>query len=231
MGIQGRDALQKQLCHRLVVSCQALENEPLHDPYIMARMARAAEEGGAAGIRANSPEQIAKIRETVDLPVIGLYKVEYPDSGVYITPTMKEVDALAAVGVDILAMDATDRPRPGGGTLEDLVAAVREKYPALPLMADTSCYDEAARAEKLGFDFVGTTLAGYTPRTKGRTLPAFDLIERCAKTLSVPVIAEGGIWTPGQLRRAMDMGAFAAVVGTAITRPREITRHFLAGLA
>lgn len=214
----------------LVVSCQALSTEPLHSSKIMARMALAAKEGGAVGIRANSPEDIAEIKRTVDLPVIGLWKVDYPDSDVYITPTMKEVDALVGAGADIIALDATKRLRPGGRTLADFFAEVRKKYPGQLFMADTSCYEEGAAAEKLGFHLVGTTMAGYTEYTKGTPLPAFGLMKQYVDTLSVPVAAEGGIWTPGQLQKAYGLGVWTAIVGTAITRPREITRRFVNAL-
>ncbi len=225
-----KNELLQQIHHKLIVSCQALENEPLHSPFIMGRMAAAAQEGGAAAIRADSPQDIEEIRKTVRLPIIGLYKVQYDDSSVYITPTMKEVDALAETGADVIAIDATKRARPRGRTLEEFFGAVREKYPERVFMADTSCYEEGVEAVKLGFDLVGTTMAGYTEYTKGTPLPDFDLMRRYAETLSVPVIAEGGIWTPEQLRKALGLGVWAAVVGTAITRPREITRRFVGAL-
>ena len=116
----------------LIVSCQALASEPLHSSYIMSRMAFAAKEGGACGIRSNSPEDIIEIRKTVDLPVIGLHKVDYDDSDIYITPTMKEIDALVATGVEIIALDATNRIRPGGLTLTEFFTEVRAKYPDEP---------------------------------------------------------------------------------------------------
>ena len=154
----------------LIVSCQALESEPLYDSYIMSKMAWAAKLGGAVGIRANTVVDIKAIKEKVDLPIIGIIKQEYDDSDVYITPTM---------------------------------------------------------AEELGFDLIGTTMAGYTPYTKGTSLPDFTLMERYVNELHTPVIAEGGIWVPEQLKKALDIGVHAAVVGTAITRPRDITRHFV----
>lgn len=211
----------------LVVSCQALCGEPLHSSYIMGRMAVAAEEGGACGIRANSPEDVLEIRRNVSLPIIGLYKVEYGDSEVYITPTMKEVDAMAQTGCEIIALDATDRPRPGGVGLAEFFTAVREKYPDRLFMADTSCFEEGRRAVELGFDLVGTTLSGYTPYTHGRSLPDYELMERYVRELRVPVVAEGGIWETAQLRRARETGVWACVIGTAITRPQEITRRFV----
>lgn len=221
-----KSEILRKIHHKLIVSCQALSNEPLYSPLIMERMAIAAQEGGAAGIRANSPQDIREIKKAVDLPIIGLYKVVYDDSEVYITPTMKEIDALMEVGPDIIAIDATKRRRPHGQLLKDFFREVKGKYPNQIFMADTSCYDEGVTAKKLGFDIVGTTMSGYTEYTQGTELPAFDLMRRYAETLDLPIIAEGGIWTPEQLKKALGLGVWAAVVGTAITRPREITRRF-----
>lgn len=211
----------------LIVSCQALESEPLYDSYIMSKMACAAKLGGAVGIRANTVVDIKAIKEKVDLPIIGIIKQEYDDSDVYITPTMAEVDALVEVGCEIIAIDATNRLRPNGITLESFFKEVRKKYPNQLFMADTSAFDEGKKAEELGFDLIGTTMAGYTPYTKGTSLPDFTLMERYVNELHTPVIAEGGIWVPEQLKKALDIGVHAAVVGTAITRPRDITRHFV----
>lgn len=215
---------------KLIVSCQALADEPLFSDFIMARMAYAAMEGGAAGIRANTVQDIAAIRRTVSLPVIGLIKQEYPDSPAYITPTLAEIDALAETGCEIIALDATLRPRPAGESLDALFAAARKKYPSQLFMADVSTYEEGCHACALGFDLVGTTLSGYTAESQGRSLPDFELMEKLSHTLSCPVIGEGGIWTPEQLCRARDCGVHACVVGTAITRPREITRRFVQAL-
>lgn len=211
----------------LIVSCQALESEPLYDSYIMSKMAWAAKLGGAVGIRANTVVDIKAIKEKVDLPLIGIIKQEYDDSDVYITPTMKEVDALVETGCEIIAIDATNRLRPNGETLEAFFTKVREKYPNQLFMADTSCFDEGKKAEELGFNLIGTTMAGYTPYTKGTPLPDFNLMQRYVSELHTPVIAEGGIWVPEQLKKAIDIGAHSAVVGTAITRPRDITKHFV----
>lgn len=221
-----------QLKGHLIVSCQALPDEPLHSSYIMSRMAFAAFEGGAKGIRSNSVEDIKAIKETVALPVIGLIKKVYEGVGadVYITPTEAEVDALAESGCDIIAMDATKRVRANGMTISEYFPLIRKKYPDALFMADCSTYEEGMEAQRLGFDCVGTTLSGYTPYTGGRSLPDFEMMERLARDLTIPLIAEGGIWTPEQLQKALATGAAAAVVGTAITRPRDITKRFVAAI-
>ena len=211
----------------LIVSCQALENEPLYDSYIMSKMAWAAFLGGAVGIRANTVVDIKAIKEKVDLPVIGIIKQVYDDSDVYITPTMKEVDALVEVGCETIAVDATNRLRPNGVTFEEFFKEVRSKYPNQLFMADTSCFDEGKKAAELGCDLIGTTMAGYTPYTKGTPLPDYTLMKRYVTELDAPVIAEGGIWSPDQLKKAIDIGVHAAVVGTAITRPMDITKRFV----
>ncbi|MCY1713516.1 N-acetylmannosamine-6-phosphate 2-epimerase [Caproiciproducens galactitolivorans] len=225
------DEILQRIKGGLVVSCQALEGEPLHSSYIMGRMAFAAYEGGAVAIRANTPEDIREIKKTVGLPVIGLHKVDYPDSEIYITPTMKEIDGLIQAGCDIIAIDATKRIRPKGQTLDELFRQARSKYPDQLFMADTSCYEEGLHAQELGFDLVGTTMSGYTEYTKGTVLPNYDLMKRYVDTLNIPVVAEGGIWSPEQLHKAFAAGVWTAVVGTAITRPREITRRFVNALS
>lgn len=214
----------------LIVSCQALKTEPLYDSYIMSKMAWAAYLGGAVGIRANTVVDILAIKEKVDLPVIGIIKEEYDDSDVYITPTMKEVDALVEIGCEIIALDATNRLRPNGVTLEEFFTEVRAKYPNQLFMADTSCFEEGKLAAELGFDLIGTTMAGYTPYTKGRKLPDVELIEQYVKELDKPVIAEGGIWVLDDLVDVYKAGAFSAVCGTAITRPMDITKRFVKAL-
>lgn len=220
----------EQIKGGLIVSCQALATEPLYDSYIMSKMAWAAYLGGAVGIRANTVVDIKAIKEKVDLPVIGIIKQDYEGCDVYITPTMKEVDALVEAGCEIIAVDATNRLRPGGVTFEEFFKEVRAKYPDQLFMADTSCFEEGKLAEELGMDLIGTTMAGYTPYTKGRTLPDVELIERYAKELHTPVIAEGGIWCPDDLKNVYKAGAFSAVCGTAITRPMDITKRFVKAL-
>ena len=214
----------------LIVSCQALSNEPLYSSYIMSRMALAAYEGGAVGIRANTPEDIIKIKETVDLPIIGLYKQVFDDSEVYITPTVESVDALMESKPDIIAMDGTNRIRPFGLSLDDFFQMVRSKYPNMLFMADCATLKDAIHAEELGFDLVGTTLYGYTKDTMGAKLPGVDLMKELMERIKIPVIAEGGIWSPEDLKACMDTGIYAAVVGTAITRPRDITKRFVTAI-
>lgn len=221
-----RDVLNK-IKGGLIVSCQALKSEPLFSSYVMGRMAVAAKEGGAVGIRANTAADIIEIKKNIDLPVIGLVKSDYPDSEIYITPTMKEICELAESGCEIIAMDATDRVRPGGILLEQFFKEVKSRYPNFLYMADTACFEEGKKAEELGFDLIGTTLAGYTEKTQGQTLPAYDLMERYVKELHTPIIGEGGIWETGQLKRVKELNVFSYVIGTAITRPRDITRRFV----
>lgn len=220
----------EQIKGKLIVSCQALPEEPLYSSFIMSRMAYAAMKGGASGIRCNTVEDIKEIKKTVDLPLIGIIKAVYENSDVYITPTMKEVDALVKEEVAIIALDATNRKRPDTKDLKEFFTVVRQKYPQQLFMADCSCEEEGFIAAELGFDLIGTTMSGYTPYTKGTVLPNCKMIERLAKQCGKPVIAEGGIWVPEQLREVMEAGAFAAVVGSAITRPMDITKRFAAVL-
>ncbi|HDT6025912.1 TPA: N-acetylmannosamine-6-phosphate 2-epimerase [Enterobacter cloacae subsp. cloacae] len=217
---------------KLVVSCQALENEPLHSPFIMSRMALAARQGGAAAIRANSVVDIEAIKEQVTLPVIGIIKREYPDSEVFITATMKEVDELMTVSPAIIALDATDRARPGGESLATLVTRIRTRYPSVLLMADIATVDEAVTAQALGFDCVGTTLYGYTAQTVDHALPDDDcqFLKTVLAAVTVPVVAEGNVDTPERAARCLALGAHMVVVGGAITRPQQITERFMAAI-
>lgn len=214
---------------KLIVSCQALPEEPLHSSFIMGRMALAAKEGGAAGIRANTKEDIAEIRKNVDLPIIGIVKKDYPDCKVYITPTMKEIDELMEVKPEIIAIDATKDLRPNGVALDEFYAQIREKYPNQLLMADCSTYEEAKHADELGFDFIGTTLVGYTEQSKDMKIEQndFELIKKIVKNVKHNVIAEGNINTPEKVKRVMQLGVFSIVVGSAITRPQLITKTFV----
>lgn len=214
----------------LIVSCQALEDEPLHSSYIMSRMAVAAQEGGAKGIRSNSVADIEAIKEVVDLPIIGIIKQDYPDAEIYITPTMKEIDALVATGVEVIALDATVSKRPNNQKLEDFVKEIKAKYPDQALMADCSTLDEMLAAERLGFDYIGTTMVGYTEQSKDLKIEAndFELIRQALDQIDRPIIAEGNIDTPDKARRVLDLGVYSVVVGSAITRPQLITEKFVA---
>ncbi|MCP1223368.1 N-acetylmannosamine-6-phosphate 2-epimerase [Sebaldella sp. S0638] len=222
------EEVMETLKKNLIVSCQALEDEPLHSSFIMGRMALAAKEGGASGIRANTAEDITEIKKIVDLPVIGIIKKEYPDSNVYITPTMDEIDALVQSGAEIIALDATLRMRPKETELNDFFKKVKEKYPKQMFMADIATTEEAENAEKLGFDFVGTTLHGYTENTKDQNIADddFKFLKDVMASVSVPVIAEGKIDTPEKAKRVLELGVFCVVVGGAITRPQLITKTF-----
>lgn len=213
---------------KLIVSCQALPHEPLHSSFIMGRMALAAQQGGACGIRANTKEDIAEIRSQVDLPVIGIVKRDYEDSQVYITPTMKEIDELMEVKPEIIAVDATIALRPGGKTLDEFFKDIKEKYPEQLLMADCSTVEEALHADELGFDFIGTTMVGYTEQSAHLKIEDddFAIIREILEKAKHPVIAEGNINTPEKVKRVIELGCFSVVVGSIITRPQLITREF-----
>ena len=221
-----------QMKGKLIVSCQALPDEPLHSSFIMGRMALAAKEGGACGIRANTKEDIREIQSQVDLPVIGIVKRDYEDSSVYITPTEKEVNELMEVQPEIIAVDATARLRPGGLSLADFFSSMKEKYPNQLWMADCSTVEEAIYADSLGFDFIGTTMVGYTPQSKGLRSEADDfmILRQIISKSEHPVIAEGNIDTPEKAKRVIELGAFCVVVGSIITRPQLITRAFAKAL-
>lgn len=222
----------EQLKGKLIVSCQALPHEPLHSSFIMGRMALAAKEGGALGIRANTREDIKEIQSQVDLPVIGIVKRDYEDSQVYITPTMKEVDELMEVKPEIIVVDATGAVRPGGLTLDDFYHQIRDKYPDQLLMADCSTVEEALHADELGFDFIGTTMVGYTPQSKNDKIEAndFEIIRKILAGAKNRVIAEGNINTPEKAKRVVELGVFSVVVGSIITRPQLITKSFAEAL-
>ena len=215
---------------QLIVSCQALPDEPLHSSFIMSRMAVAAKEAGAAGLRANSVVDIQAIQDEVDLPIIGIAKVDYDDSPVYITPTMKEMRAVAATGVAVVATDVTGQKRPGNVQLADLVKEFRQEFPDTLLMADTASLDNVREANKLGFDLIGTTMHGYTPDTEGLNIADndFEYLKEVLKLSDAPVVCEGKINRPEKARRVLDLGAHTVVVGGAITRPKQIAEEFIA---
>ena len=214
----------------LIVSCQAVKGEPLYGYGIMHLFAKAAKEGGATGIRA-LVDDVDSIKDEVNLPVIGLVKEIYEDSEIYITPTKAEVDRLLATKCDVLCMDATLRSRPGGITLEELYAYARENANGREIMADVSTIEEAINADKLGFDYISTTMRGYTPYTKEYEIPDVDFVKECLdKVKNAKVIAEGGVFEVSHMEAISKVNPYAVVVGSAITRPKVITERLLGAL-
>ncbi len=211
----------------LVVSCQAAPGNPFFSPASMALMAQAAQAGGAAALRANGPEDIAAIRAVTDLPIIGLHKLGDP-SGVFITPTFESAAAVARAGADLIALDATQRPRPDGTLLADLIARIHTEL-NLEVLADVDTHEAGLAARAAGADLVATTLSGYTNSTP-TTTPDIALVRSLASTLDCPVIAEGRFRTADDVRAARKAGAHAVVIGTAITNPMETTAWFTAAL-
>ncbi len=200
----------------LVVSCQAPVDSPLHEPAVIAAMAQAAVNQGAAGVRIDTPTHVAAVRSRLDQPIIGLWKQQIPGFDVYITPQFHHAVKIAQAGADIIAIDATLRQRPDHSTVADLIAQIHADLKK-PVMADVDCLEAAIAAVKAGADCVGTTLYGYTAETRHVSPPGFDLLIQMVKTLTVPVICEGGIASPDMARRAIELGASTVVVGTAIT--------------
>ena len=213
----------------LIVSCQARADNPLHGPQFMAAMALAARDGGARAIRANGPEDVRAVK-AAGLPVIGIHKVFAGDMPVYITPTIAAADALAAAGADIIALDCTPRPRRGDAPAA-IIAHIRDRL-GLESFADISTLEEGIAAAGMGATYVSTTLSGYTSYTEPRTdSPDLALIRALANHIDTPIIAEGRFNTPELARAAIEAGAYAVVVGTMITNPREITKSFAKAVA
>ena len=215
----------------IIVSCQATPGEPLYDPQrsVMPLMARAAKQAGAKMIRTSSVRDIVGIKEETGLPVIGLIKREYPGYTGRITMTMREVDECMEALADIVSIDCTDTTRGDGLTAPEFLREVKKKYPNIIIMADCATLEEAEAAYAAGADLVGSTMNGYTAATadcKGD--PNYELVRRMVEKLPCPVIAEGRVHTPEQARKMLDIGAWAVVVGGAITRPREIAARFMA---
>lgn len=214
-----------QLRGGLVVSCQASEGTPMNTPEFIAAQAMTVELAGAKAIRAQGIDNVARVVRSVKLPVIGLVKSYSADSDVYITPTVEDVLALEKAGAHIIAVDATQRSRNGGVSLEEFFSAVR-KHTDIPLLADVDSIENAINAEALGFEAIATTLNGYTdiPSTG---LPNIDLVTAISKVVKVPLIAEGGFANPQQVKGAISNGAWAVCVGTAITNPYLLTKYFV----
>ncbi|HQK96063.1 MAG TPA: N-acetylmannosamine-6-phosphate 2-epimerase [Armatimonadota bacterium] len=216
--------LMDSLRGRLIVSCQAAPDSPLGKPETLAALAECAVLGGAAAIRADGPENIRAITGRVDVPVLGIYKKHYEGFEPYITPTVAEAMAVIEAGAKLLAVDATPRPRPGACALADIVTVAHDC--GVPVMADCSAVDDARFAQDAGADLLGTTLAGYTPYSRQIAGPDFELIGEIAEVCERPVVAEGRIHSPAEAARALIEGAFAVVVGTAITAPQAITSWY-----
>lgn len=214
---------------KMIVSCQAIPGEPLYmeDDSVMYLMARAAKRAGTPAIRTSSIRDVVAIKKETGLPVIGLVKINYPGYDSYITPTMKEVDALVAAGSDVVALDCTLRKRGDGTTINEFIARIKEKYPDIILMADISNYEEGINAWKCGVDIVGTTMSGYTDYTSKKDEPDYELMRRLAGDIDIPVIGEGKIHYPEQAVKALQTGVWSIVVGGAITRPMEIAQRFM----
>ncbi|MDO5722860.1 MAG: N-acetylmannosamine-6-phosphate 2-epimerase [Flaviflexus sp.] len=211
---------------KLIVSAQAYPGEPLRDPATMARMARAAEIGGAAAIRCQGLADISAIKGQVSVPVIGLWKEG--EEGVYITPTLRHARACSLAGADIVAIDATGRPRPDGRSYAETVAALHDE--GIVVMADCGSFADAKRAYEAGTDILSTTLSGYTPDREKTDGPDVELLGQMTEAFDTPVICEGRVHRPDQARAAIEAGAWAVVVGTAITHPTTITGWFNAAV-
>lgn len=205
----------KSLHHGLIVSCQAPVDSPLYEPNIIAAIAQAAVNNGAVGVRIDTPAHISAVRDRLKVPIFGLWKQVIADSDVYITPQFHHASAVAKAGADIIAIDATIRNRPGGETVNDIITRIHQELGKL-VMADVDTIEAADAAVKAGADIVGTTLFGYTGATKHLSPPGWELLKQMVK-LDIPAICEGGISSPEMARQALDLGAYAVVVGTAIT--------------
>ncbi len=214
------------LKNKLIVSCQALADNPLRGSIFMSAMAQAAVKGGAAAIRANGPEDIRAIREKVDVPIIGINKTAPSATVPYITPDFTMAKAAYETGADIIALDATLRERPDGATAAELIKRIKDAL-GVPVMADVSTFEEGISAAEAGADLIATTLSGYTGYTVKTEGPDLKLVEALSGSCQVPVIAEGRYNTPELVKAAFDRGAHAVVVGKSITNPEFITRYFL----
>lgn len=223
-----KDSFINKIKNKLIVSCQAVDDEPLNDAFVMQKMAYAVVQGGAEILRLSQVEHISAIKKVVDVPIIGLIKKHYQNSEIVITPTFKEVEQLVNLKVDVIAIDATFRKRPDQD-LEQLVKTIKKHYPDQLLMADCSTVEDAINAQNLGFDLIGTTLRGYTKETKSfsNVENNYEFLKQLQKVITKPIIAEGGIWEPQQAKEILELGIHAVVVGSAITRPQLITKYWL----
>ncbi len=209
--------LRLSLAQGLIVSCQAPIDSPLHQPIVISAIAAAAINQGAVGVRIDTPAHIQAVRSQITAPIIGLWKQQIPGFEVYITPQFHHAQAIATAGADIIAIDATSRPRPEGETVSTLIQRIHEEL-GKPVMADVDTIEAAILAESAGAEIVGTTLYGYTPQTHHLTPPGFELVSQMSeKKISAIIICEGGISSPAMAQQALRLGANSVVVGTDIT--------------
>jgi N-acylglucosamine-6-phosphate 2-epimerase len=226
VGALRKSTTLSRLKNGLIVSCQPRPGSALDRSQFVAAIAAIAEEQGAVAVRIRGVRDIRAVLRTVHVPVLGIEKINDPDSEVYITPTLDSVRRVHRAGAQIIAMDATERPRPRGQPLAEIVAAAKANFEVL-LMADVATLRQGVEAARLGFDMVGTTLCGYTEGTRHCKGPAFDLARRLVREVDIPVILEGRVHEPGHVRRAFDLGVHAVVVGTAITDFEWLSRRFI----
>lgn len=219
-----------RLKNKVVVSVQAMPSEPLYLEKCMAAMMKSVVKGGAGGLRVAGIRDVRNAKTLFDVPVIGITKPDVIPANykeiVYITPTINEVISLVEAGADIIAFDGTQRPRPNNASLSEMIKYIHINKRVA--MADISTFEEGIEAAKLGADILSTTLAGYTLESKNSPAgPDFELLEKLAKEVDIPVFLEGRIWEPEEVDKAFELGAHSVVIGSAITRPQLITKRFV----
>ena len=217
--------LIEQLRGSVIVSCQARPGEPFDAPHFIAEFAKSAKIAGAKGLRINKGENIRAVKQAVDLPVIGIRKREVEGHSVFITPSLEDVQEVIDAGADIVALDGTARPRPGNESLKTLIDYCHAR--GVPVLADIATVSDAEYAYRQGADMIATTLAGYTEDTQERELPDFELLREAAGRVPIPVLLEGGIVDPEHVTVAFQNGAYAVIIGKAVTMPHFIARRFV----